>query len=58
MNLLDINCSPVRTGATSEIVKIVSEKLSSTFIWKLNVAINLVYALWNLRKMSKIEKMK
>lgn len=28
MNTLVINCSPVRTGATAEIVKIVSEKLS------------------------------
>ena len=31
MNLLVINCSPVRTGATAEIVKIVSERLSSTY---------------------------
>ena len=31
MNLLVINCSPVKTGATSEIVKIVSEKFSSTY---------------------------
>lgn len=28
MNALVINCSPVRTGATAEIVKIVSERLS------------------------------
>lgn len=31
MNLLIINCSPVRTGATAEIVKIISERLSSTY---------------------------
>ena len=35
MNLLVINCSPVRTGATSEIVKIVSERLSSTYNTKI-----------------------
>ena len=34
MNLLVINCSPVKTGATAEIVKIVSERLSSTYITK------------------------
>ena len=31
MNVLVINCSPVKTGATAEIVKIVSEKLSSKY---------------------------
>ncbi len=31
MNALIINCSPVRTGATAEIVKIVSEQLSSRY---------------------------
>lgn len=31
MNLLVFNCSPVRDGATAEIVKIVSEKLSGEF---------------------------
>lgn len=31
MNALIINCSPVRTGATAEIVKIVSERLSGRF---------------------------
>ena len=35
MNLLIINCSPVRTGATAEIVKIVSEGLSSTYKTKI-----------------------
>lgn len=35
MNLLVINCSPVRTGATSEIVKIVTERLSSTYNTKI-----------------------
>lgn len=30
MNVLVFNCSPVRTGATAEIVKIVSEQLSNT----------------------------
>ena len=34
MNALVINCSPVRTGATAEIVKIVSEKLSQKYITK------------------------
>ena len=31
MNALVINCSPVRTGATGEIVKIVSERLSAKY---------------------------
>lgn len=31
MNALVINCSPVRTGATAEIVRIVSEKLSAKY---------------------------
>ena len=31
MNALIINCSPVRTGATAEIVRIVSEQLSSRY---------------------------
>lgn len=31
MNLLIINCSPVKTGATSKITKIISERLSSTY---------------------------
>lgn len=31
MNALVINCSPVRTGATAEIVGIVSEKLSHKY---------------------------
>lgn len=31
MNALIINCSPVRTGATSEIVKIVMEQLSARY---------------------------
>ncbi len=31
MNALIINCSPVRTGATAEIVKIVTEQLSSKY---------------------------
>ena len=31
MNALIINCSPVRTGATAEIVKIVSEQLSEKY---------------------------
>ena len=31
MNALIINCSPVRTGATAEIVKIVSEQLSERY---------------------------
>ena len=34
MNALVINCSPVRTGATAEIVRIVSEKLSQKYITK------------------------
>lgn len=34
MNALVINCSPVKTGATAEIVKLVSEKLSSKYITK------------------------
>ncbi|MDE6282126.1 MAG: flavodoxin family protein [Oscillospiraceae bacterium] len=34
MNALVINCSPVRTGATAEIVSIVSEKLSHKYITK------------------------
>lgn len=34
MNVLIINCSPVRSGATAEIVKIVSEQLSSKYITK------------------------
>ncbi len=31
MNALIINCSPVRTGATAEIVRIVSDQLSSRY---------------------------
>ena len=31
MNALVINCSPVRTGATAEIVRIVSEQLSARY---------------------------
>lgn len=31
MNALIINCSPVRTGATAEIAKIISEQLSSKY---------------------------
>ncbi|SFV02006.1 flavodoxin family protein [Butyrivibrio sp. INlla21] len=31
MKALIINCSPVRTGATAEIVKLVSEQLSSKY---------------------------
>ena len=31
MNALIINCSPVRTGATAEIVKIVTEQLSTRY---------------------------
>ena len=31
MNALVINCSPVRNGATAEIVRIVSESLSNTY---------------------------
>lgn len=31
MNALVINCSPVKTGATAEIVKLVSEKLSDKY---------------------------
>ncbi len=34
MNALIINCSPVRTGATAEIVNIVSEKLSHKYTTK------------------------
>jgi multimeric flavodoxin WrbA len=34
MNALIINCSPVRTGATAEIVNIVSEKLSHKYTAK------------------------
>lgn len=34
MKLLVINCSPVKTGATAEIVRIVSERLSSTYVTK------------------------
>ena len=34
MNALVINCSPVRTGATAEIVSIVSEKLSHKYATK------------------------
>ncbi len=32
MNALIINCSPVRTGATAEIVKILSDKISTQYI--------------------------
>ena len=31
MNALVINCSSVRTGATAEIVKLVSERLSNRY---------------------------
>ncbi len=31
MRALIINCSPVRTGATAEIVKLVSEQLSNKY---------------------------
>ncbi len=31
MNVLIVNCSPVRTGATAEIVKMVAEKLSARY---------------------------
>ena len=31
MKVLVINCSPVRTGATAEIVKIVSDELSGKY---------------------------
>jgi multimeric flavodoxin WrbA len=31
MKALIINCSPVRTGATAEIAKLVSEQLSAKF---------------------------
>lgn len=31
MQVLIINCSPVRTGATAEVVKLVSEQLSSRY---------------------------
>ena len=31
MNALIINCSPVRTGATAEIVKTVEEQLSARY---------------------------
>ena len=34
MKLLVINYSPVKTGATAEIVRIVSERLSSTYVTK------------------------
>lgn len=34
MNVLIINCSPVRTGATAEIINIVTDKLSSKYITK------------------------
>lgn len=34
MNALVINCSPVRTGATAEIVRIVSEELSRKYLTK------------------------
>lgn len=34
MNALVINCSPVRTGATAEIVRIVSEQLSHKYLTK------------------------
>ena len=34
MNVLVINCSPVRTGATAEIVRLVSEQLSSKYSTK------------------------
>ncbi len=34
MNALIINCSPVRTGATAEIVSIVSDELSKKYITK------------------------
>ena len=34
MNALVINCSPVRTGATAEIVRLVSERLSSKYSTK------------------------
>lgn len=34
MNALVINCSPVRTGATAEIVRIVAERLSSRYCTK------------------------
>ena len=31
MNALIVNCSPVRTGATAEIVKTVTEQLSARY---------------------------
>ena len=31
MNVLIINCSPVRTGATAEIAKVITEQLSSKY---------------------------
>lgn len=34
MKLLVINCSPVRTGDTAWVIKIISERLSSTYITK------------------------
>lgn len=34
MNVLVINCSPVKTGATAEIVKIVSEQLPHKYVVK------------------------
>ena len=34
MNALIINCSPVRTGATAEIVNIIEQELSSRYVTK------------------------
>lgn len=34
MNVLVINCSPVKTGATAEIVRLVSERLSEKYLTK------------------------
>ena len=43
MNVLVINCSPVRTGATAEIVRLVSEQLSSKYSTK-TVCIDIAFA--------------
>ena len=34
MNALIINCSPVRTGATAEIARIVTEQLSARYEYR------------------------
>lgn len=44
MNALVINCSPVRTGATAEIVHIVSEHLKSKYgLYLDDIDIKIIY---------------